>query len=160
MGLCRSQSMNCSVPEIRFVGVFVGAPAAVCAPTATSQRARLDRDVAGLRLCAAPFPSSSAVATNGRRNSLLPAIQSIWCDVRCDQPDALMTNKLAGAYFDVRNLSKHFTTGEGCSNRTVRPSATPTTFPSGSKGGSFGLVGESGCGKSTVAHGPAACRTR
>jgi len=63
-----------------------------------------------------------------------------------------MTISAGGGYLEVRNLSKCFRTGGGrfgSGRNTVRAvNDVSFTIP---KGTSLGLVGESGCGKSTVA---------
>jgi oligopeptide/dipeptide ABC transporter ATP-binding protein len=60
-----------------------------------------------------------------------------------------MTESLGGGHFMVRNLSKNFANHGGAGAKIVR--AVDDVSFSVPKGTSLGLVGESGCGKSTVA---------
>src|SRR3954469_7202265 len=63
-----------------------------------------------------------------------------------------MTNLVGRGCLEVRNLSKHFTRGGGLfgpAGQAVR-AVNDVSF-SVPRGTSLGLVGESGCGKSTVA---------
>src|ERR1700741_1929388 len=65
------------------------------------------------------------------------------------QRNALMAKSLGSGHLVVRNLSKHFAKDGGRGARIVR--AVDDVSFSVPRGTSLGLVGESGCGKSTVA---------